>query len=78
MPTLFRWKNYRFYFNSREESRRHVHVESPEGTVKYWLEPDISVATVYGLSGEELKELENVIREKKDAIVTEWNRHFGL
>ncbi len=33
-PTVFRYKNYRFFFFSREEKRRHVHVECPEGEAR--------------------------------------------
>jgi len=28
-PTVFIYGKYRFYFNSREESRMHVHIQSP-------------------------------------------------
>ena len=35
MPTILRIGPYRFFFNSREEPRLHVHVASPEGVAKY-------------------------------------------
>jgi len=38
-PTILRTGPYRFFFNSREESRMHVHVFMPDGTAKFWLEP---------------------------------------
>ena len=38
-PTVFRYRSYRFYFFSREELRMHVHVFSPDGEAKFWLEP---------------------------------------
>lgn len=34
-PTVFRYRNYRFYFFSREEPRMHVHVFSPDGEAKF-------------------------------------------
>jgi hypothetical protein len=40
-PTVFREGPYRFYFNSREEDRLHVHIEAPSGELKIWLEPRI-------------------------------------
>ena len=40
-PTVFREGSYRFYFNSREEDRLHVHIEAPSGELKIWLEPRI-------------------------------------
>ena len=38
-PTVLRYKHYRFFFFSREETRKHVHVVSPEGEAKFWWEP---------------------------------------
>jgi hypothetical protein len=42
-PTVFRYKNYRFFFFSREEPRMYIHVKSPEGEAKIWMEPVIEV-----------------------------------
>ena len=44
-PTIFRHRSYRFYFFSREEPRRHVHVISPDGEAKFWIEPEIALAS---------------------------------
>lgn len=35
-PTVLRYKKYRLFFFSREETRRHVHIVSPEGEAKFW------------------------------------------
>ena len=35
---------HRFFFNSQEESRMHVHVSTSEGTAKFWLEPIVALA----------------------------------
>jgi hypothetical protein len=35
---------FRFFFFSREESHRHVHVSHPDGEAKFWLEPPIELA----------------------------------
>ena len=76
-PTLFIYKKYRFFFNSREEKRMHVHVATPDGTAKFWLEPIISLADYYNLSKKELNDLMNVTKEKQDEITQAWARHFG-
>jgi hypothetical protein len=34
-PTVLQQGPYRFYFNSREETRMHIHVESPDGRAKF-------------------------------------------
>ena len=41
MPTILRIKDYRFFFFSREELRKHVHIQSQKGEAKFWLEPQI-------------------------------------
>ncbi len=62
-PTVFHYKNFRFFFFSREEARRHVHVRSPDGEAKFWLEPEIELAKSHGLPLRELKELEEIVEE---------------
>ncbi len=49
-PTIFRVGNYRFYFFSREEERIHIHVVSPDGEAKFWLEPIVALVTYTGFS----------------------------
>lgn len=43
-PTVFIYKKYSFFFNSWEELRKHIHVETPDGTAKFWLDSIISLA----------------------------------
>ena len=75
-PTIFHYKNYRFFFFSREEPRRHVHVRSPNGEAKYWLEPNIELAKSYGLSQRDLRELEEIVKDQSDEIIKQWDQHF--
>ena len=75
-PTIFRYKDYRFFFFSREETRKHVHVISPEGEAKFWLEPIVSLAEKTNLDARQLKELQTVVERKKDEISRAWNKHF--
>jgi len=49
-PTIWREKDYRFFFFSREESRIHIHITCADGEAKYWLEPDIELAKNHNLS----------------------------
>lgn len=76
-PTVFRHKNYRFYFFSREEQRPHVHVSSPAGEAKFWIEPTIALATYVGLSRRQLSELQKVVEEHYGEIAKAWKTHFG-
>lgn len=75
-PTIFRYRNYRFYFFSREEPRMHVHVISPDGEAKFWLEPQITLAVNKGLGATELNELLRIVEERQDEIREHWRRHF--
>ena len=76
-PTIFREKGYRFFFFSREESRRHVHVYCGTGEAKYWLEPDIALAENCGLTRKQLAEVQRIIEAHNDEIVNAWNKHLG-
>jgi hypothetical protein len=75
-PTVFIWKGYRFYFFSREEPRIHIHVRDANGQAKFWIEPEIALEKNYGLKKEELSDILNIIRIRKQEIVDAWHKHF--
>ena len=54
----------------------HVHVFSPDGEAKFWLEPQIELALNRGLRAAELAELQRIIEERQDEIRQHWRRHF--
>ena len=76
-PTVFRKGPYRFFFFSREETRVHVHVESADGEVKFWLEPEVEVARNYRLTESDLTKIRKLILEHEKEIRDAWNSHFG-
>lgn len=76
-PTIFRKNNFRYFFNSREETRMHVHVATSDGTAKFWLEPLISLAEYYNLSTQDLKEILKTVEEKQHEFITSWKAHFS-
>ena len=76
-PTVFRIGRYRFYFFSREEDRMHVHVYSPDGEAKFWIEPQIELAMNKGLNDKETRKIGKIVEERVDEIRDSWNRHFG-
>jgi hypothetical protein len=75
-PTVLRYKNYRFFFFFREERRMHVHVSSPDGEAKFWLEPVVALVNHYGFSSKQLKELQGVVERRHNEIIKRWNKHF--
>ena len=76
-PTIFREGPFRFFFFSREEERIHVHVESPDGEAKFWLEPEIEIARNYRLTEKDLGRVRELILQHEDEIRDAWHRHFG-
>ena len=76
-PTVFREGPYRFYFFSREESRMHIHVHSPDGEAKFWIEPQISLATSYGMPRQQINAALAMVQEHENEIRSAWNTHFG-
>ncbi len=75
-PTVFREQNYRFFFFSREEERMHIHVVSPEGEAKFWIEPEIELVKSIGLNKKQINLLLNLIKEKQNEIRNSWKEHF--
>jgi hypothetical protein len=76
-PTIYREGPYRFYFNSNEELRRHVHIEGQKGKAKFWIEPSVALADFHGFKPYELKEIEQIIEKNQQEFHNEWNRHFS-
>jgi len=76
-PTIFREGPYRFFFNSREETRRHVHVATADGTAKFWLEPQIELESHYNVRSKDLAPMEEIKREHADEFRAAWDRHFS-
>ncbi len=76
-PTILKIGPYRFFFNSREETRRHVHVSCAAGVAKFWLEPILSLAAYYLLSPRELRQIEDIVKEHEDEFKSAWNKHFS-
>ena len=54
----------------------HVHVISPDGEAKFWLEPEIELAVNKGLGTTEVNELKKIVEERQNEIREHWRRHF--
>lgn len=80
MPVVFRYKGIRFYFFSNEGNPRepvHIHAESGEGEAKFWLYPDVRVASSAGFDRRTLAELMKVVEEHRELIERAWNEYFS-
>jgi Domain of unknown function (DUF4160) len=55
----------------------HVHVSSPDGEAKFWLEPILSLADHTGLNARELGRMQVVVEEHHVEIISAWRARFG-
>ena len=76
-PTVFREGNVRYFFFSREEPRMHIHVASPDGEAKFWLQPSVEVAENHGIPAHRLATIRDTIERRYDEITAKWHAHFG-
>jgi hypothetical protein len=77
LPTVLRWRGYRFYFFSNEGFEPpHIHVDKGENSVKFWLSP-IALARNAGFGQNDLRAIEGKIREEQANFVEAWNGYFG-
>lgn len=76
-PTVFRSGPFRFFFFSREEPRIDIHVVSPDGEAKFWIEPAIELARNHGLSERDIAPTRTLVEEHEQLIRTAWHDHFG-
>jgi hypothetical protein len=76
MPTVFREGPYRFYFYSHDlREPIHVHVDAPGKSAKFWLDGP-SVARNIGFTLIELREIQKLIRRRRNTILEAWYEHF--
>lgn len=80
MPLVFRWNGYRFHFFSDEGDPRepvHVHVARPGAKAKFWLSPDVELAYNRGFTAREIKQLQDVVEQRRGEIEDFWNDFFA-
>lgn len=54
----------------------HVHIETPEGEAKFWLEPVVALANHSGLTAKVLKDLQDLVEVHNREITQAWKKHF--
>jgi hypothetical protein len=55
----------------------HIHVISPDGEAKFWLEPTLELAQNWGLAHKDLTWVRKLIEARNDEIRAAWRQHFG-
>lgn len=77
MPTVLRWKGYRFHFWSGDRGEPpHVHVSKARSEAKIWLEP-VAVAKAIDFADHELHEVVRKVEEHRETFLEAWYEHFG-
>ncbi|KAF0120354.1 DUF4160 domain-containing protein [Methylocystis rosea] len=77
MPTVLRWKGYRFFFYSADGwEPAHVHVTKDAKEAKIWLE-NVSVAVNMGFTAQDLNEIVKKTREERESFLRSWNDYFA-
>jgi hypothetical protein len=56
----------------------HIHILSPEGEAKFWIEPVVALADYRGFSEKQLKELSKVVEKHAKEIEKVWKKHFKI
>lgn len=78
MPTVYRWKGYRFYFYADERQEPpHIHIEHGENDAKIWLD-SMTFAYAYGFTTKQQREILDSARMNIELLRTAWHEfHFG-
>ncbi len=76
MPTVFTKNGFRFFFYSEEGNEPiHLHVAYGDALAKFWIEPDIILASNIGLKSQEIRRARKLIEEHKSLITQKWNEY---
>ncbi len=79
MPKVFDWQGFRFHFYSDEGEPReplHIHVVKNSADAKFWLYPDIELAYNRGFNARTIKQLRDIVDERRHEIERAWDEHF--
>jgi hypothetical protein len=78
MPTVLRIGSFRFHFYSDEGNEPpHIHVETPDGECKFWLEP-IRLARNKGIAPVTIREIEKLVFEHQQLFEDKFDEYFKI
>ena len=76
-PTVFRDGRSGSSSFRAKRNDSHIHVQSPDGEAKFWIEPEIELARNYQLTAQDLSRVLQLVIDHEQEIRDAWNRHFG-
>ena len=76
MPVIFRHKGFAFFFVMFDLNEPvHIHIRHGRKEAKYWVEP-LTLAWNHGCRPHELNEIERLIEEKRNMILSTWQEEL--
>jgi hypothetical protein len=76
-PIFLLINDLRFYIQSNEEARKHIHIEdNSNNKAKFWLEPEIELATSYGFKENQLSRIKKIIVQHETEFKKRWDDHL--
>jgi len=76
-PTFLLINDLRFYIQSNEETRKHIHIEDYSNhKAKFWLEPKIELAANFGFKVNQLTKIEILIKQHETEFKEKWDNHL--
>lgn len=77
MPTFDDIGPYKLFFYSAEGSEPpHIHIRRDRATAKFWLDP-VRVARSRRFSDHELRVIQKLVDDNREAIMEVWDEHFS-
>ena len=77
MPTVLRIGSFRFHFYSDESNEpAHIHVRSPDGECKFWLEP-VQLARNRGTASQDLRIIERLVFEHQQFLIERYHEYHN-
>lgn len=80
LPTIFRMDGFRFFFYSNEGDPLeplHVHVFKAGSEAKFWLEPEVHLASNDGFDAKTLRKLLTMVTSNRSQIERVWYEYFA-
>ena len=76
MPTILRVNGFRFFFYSEEGNEPiHIHVDFAGKRAKFWVRPDVILASNLGLKASEIRKAKDIIVKYVSLIEEKWNEY---
>lgn len=76
MPTILRYKGYRFFFYVNDHTPEHIHIEKARATAKFNLEP-IELVKSKRFNAGEINEIRKLVIENRELFKNKWDEYFN-